>query len=102
MSSKMDRLTEYVINHSTCCMPRCEYVENDIEIDCDECQKRMIAEHDAQIRADEQKKAFKEFADLYREFCKAPSDESCLNEDIECEGMCIDCFEKWLTTKKQN
>lgn len=48
----MDRLSEYVINHSSCYMPRCEYVENGIEIDCDKCQEIMIAEHDKQIRAD--------------------------------------------------
>lgn len=53
-----------------------------------------------EVRADERAKAFKEFVDLYREFCKAPSDESCLKEDIECEGMCIDCFEKWFKEKK--
>lgn len=48
----MDRLTEYVINHSSCYMPRCEYVENDIEIDCDRCQEIMIEEHDAKVRLD--------------------------------------------------
>lgn len=50
----MDSLEEYVINHSSCGMTKCEYVENDIDITCDECQKRMIEEHDAKIRADEQ------------------------------------------------
>lgn len=53
----MDSLEEYVVNHSSCGMPRCEYVENGIDISCDECQKRMIAEHDAKIRAEERKKA---------------------------------------------
>lgn len=48
----MDRLSEYVVKHSTCGMPRCEYVENGIEIDCDRCQEIMIAEHDEQVRAD--------------------------------------------------
>lgn len=52
----MDRLSEYVIKHSSCTMPRCEYVENDIEIDCDRCQEIMIREHDKQIRADEKTK----------------------------------------------
>lgn len=92
-----------------------------------EAMDRLIAEYDAQIRvdertkaeidfqnsdywndylakvlADERAKAFKEFVDLYREFCNAPSDESCLKEDIECEGMCIDCFEKWLQQRSRN
>ena len=49
----MDKLEKYVINHSSCGMPRCEYVENGADIDCDECQKRMIAEHDAKVRAEE-------------------------------------------------
>ena len=48
----MDKLEKYVVNHSTCGMPRCEYVENDIEIDCDKCQEIMLAEHDAKVRAD--------------------------------------------------
>lgn len=48
----MDRLSEYVIKHSSCSMPRCEYVENGIEIDCDKCQKLMIKEHDRKIRAE--------------------------------------------------
>lgn len=48
----MDRLSEYVIEHSACSMPRCEYVENDIEIDCYRCKEIMIEEHDAKVRAD--------------------------------------------------
>lgn len=39
-------------------MPRCKYVENNIEIECDKCQEIMLAEHDKQIRAD----AIKDFA----------------------------------------
>lgn len=57
----MHSLEDYVINHSSCVMPRCIYVENNIEINCDECQKRMIAEHDAIIRENERKKAEKDF-----------------------------------------
>jgi len=44
--------------------------------------------------------AFKEFVNLYREFCIASPDESCLKEDdMQCDGMCIDCFAKWVQTK---
>lgn len=56
--------------------------------------------HDDQIRADERTKAFKEFVDSYREFNEAPSEEACLKNDIECDGMCIDCFERWFKEKK--
>lgn len=48
----MDRLSEYVIKHSSCAMPRCEYVENGIEIECDKCQEIMMQEHDTKIRLD--------------------------------------------------
>lgn len=48
----MDKLEKYVINHSSCGMPRCEYVENGTDIDCDDCQRIMLAEHDAKVRAD--------------------------------------------------
>lgn len=44
--------------------------------------------------------AFKEFVDSYREFCMTPHDEeTCLKSDEECDGMCIDCFAKWVQTK---
>lgn len=56
----MDSLEEYVINRSSCGIPRCEYVEHGVEIDCDECKKRMLAEHDAIVRADERVKMHKE------------------------------------------
>lgn len=46
----MSKLEDYVINHSSCTMPRCEYVENGIEIDCDACQEKMLEEHDSEIR----------------------------------------------------
>ena len=46
----MDKLENYVINHSTCGVPRCEYVENETDIDCNECQKIMLAEHDSKVR----------------------------------------------------
>lgn len=46
--------------------------------------------------------AFKEFVELYREFCLIPHDEeACLKSDEECDGMCIDCFEKWVQKKEQ-
>lgn len=48
----MDFLEEYVIKHSSCAMPRCGYAKNGIDIDCDECQKRMLMKHDAKVRAD--------------------------------------------------
>ena len=48
----MDKLEKYVINHSSCGMPRCEYVENGTDIDCDDCQRIMLAEHDAKVRAE--------------------------------------------------
>lgn len=80
----MDSLEEYVINHSSCVMPRCEYAENGIDIDCDECQKRMIAEHDAKIRADERAKAERDFqnSDYWNEYLeKVLADER--NKAIE-------------------
>lgn len=46
----MDILEEYVIHNSECKFSRCEYVENDIEIDCYKCQKEMIKNHDKQVR----------------------------------------------------
>lgn len=49
---RMSRLKDYVIHHSSCSMPRCEYVENGIEIDCDTCQEKMLEKHDAKVRAE--------------------------------------------------
>lgn len=123
----MHSLEDYVIKHSSCVMPKCIYVENGIDINCDECQKRMIAEHDAIIRTDERKKAeqdfqnsdywndylskvitdvkadaFKEFIESYIAFYKAPSEESCLKKDVdECDGICIECFKKWYKEHKK-
>lgn len=53
--------------------------------------------HDEKIKAD----AFNEFVESYREFINAPCDEACFKKEIDvCDGICIDCFEKWFKEKK--
>ena len=50
----------------------------------------------AKILTDERANTVKEFAYLYREFLLSSNEITCSKTDIECDGMCIDCFEKWL------
>lgn len=94
----MDRLSKYVIKHSSCCMPRCEYVENDIEMDCDRCQKIMLEEHDKQI--------IREFAEWlsnkgYLSFIEYDEDEDFEgNMTLDVREECLDVDEVISEWKK--
>lgn len=39
--------------------------------------------------------------EAYRTFCRLPGNNGCRKTDDECDGMCVDCFVKWIEEKNE-
>lgn len=61
---------------------------------CNTCPLELDKRRADEIRAE----AFGEFVLKYKEFQNVPFDVSC--DDTECDGDCINCFEKWYKEQK--